>query len=274
LDIELLICGFSYHKDRFYTQEKSGLPAYLFRLQTEGKAHAWADGELRLLEPGDLLLYKPGDPYELVIDHLQISPEYPIISGDYFLMCRGAWMDHWWFQSPKPMLSRILLDDRILSLWRQLSLEKRRLDAVDHELIGYLLRSLCIYLDRACVEAHVQQGNNYTALQMKKCIEEKVMTSFKIEDIAQSVGLSVSRAVHLYKACFGTSMLHYAIEIRLSVSKERMHYSTLNLEQIAHQCGFHSYPHFHRLFKLKYGVSPYAYRSIANKVSLTPYDSQ
>jgi AraC family transcriptional regulator of arabinose operon len=271
MELNLLLCGYSFHHQKFYTHEKNGLKSYLFRLQTEGKARALVSGEMHTIEAGDLLLYAPGEPYELVIDDEDPNAKYPISSGDYFLMCRGTWVDAWWKKTARTSLTRITLDDRILSVWRQLSLEKRRIGLEDQELIGYLVRTLCLYIDRACLESQSNRENNYVALQMKRYIEEHVTLSFKIHDVARSVGLSISRAVHLFKHCFGKSMIQYALEIRLSIAKERMHYSMMNLEQIAEYCGFNSYPHFHRSFKHLYGMSPKSYRDQASKLSLIPF---
>jgi AraC family transcriptional regulator of arabinose operon len=271
MEIELLICGYSFHKSKFYTQEKNGLKHYLFRLQTEGNASALIEGKLQPIEAGDLLLFQPGDPYELLIDTNSHVEKYPITSGDYFLKCQGTWIDQWWNQSTKQTLTKILIDEHLLSLWRQISIEKHRVKKQSDELISYLMRALCIYLERVSLEAIALQGHNYTALQMKSYIEKNALNALKIEDIAKSVGLSVSRAVHLYKECFGVSMIQYAIEIRLSVAAERMHYTSYNLEQIAASCGFYSYPHFHRSFKQKYGISPKSYRAKTNKLLLNPF---
>jgi AraC family transcriptional regulator of arabinose operon len=39
-----------------------------------------------------------------------------------------------------------------------------------------------------------------------------------------------------------------------------MKYTSLTLEQIAEDCGFGTYPYFHRVFHKKYGVAPGIYR--------------
>jgi AraC family transcriptional regulator of arabinose operon len=55
-------------------------------------------------------------------------------------------------------------------------------------------------------------------------------------------------------------MMEYVQEIRLSAAIERMKYTTMTLEQIAVDCGFGTYPYFHKVFKKKYGMAPGAYR--------------
>ncbi|UJF31295.1 AraC family transcriptional regulator [Paenibacillus hexagrammi] len=260
MDIELLTCGYSYHMERFEVSSKNGLSSYLFRLQTEGVCEALVDGKMREIQAGHLLLFKPTDPYELRIDQSQDHEDGKISSGDYYLFCKGPWMDAWWNSSPKPMCSKVDLDARLISLWRQLILEKRRMEEENEEISGYLLKALCLYLERAAKETITLKGKPFTGTRMKRFIEAHATSTFKIEDVASHVELSVSRAVHLFKECFGKTMIQYALEVRLAIAVERMHDSSMSLEQVAETCGFGSYPYFHRAFKQKYGISPKLFR--------------
>jgi AraC family transcriptional regulator of arabinose operon len=54
--------------------------------------------------------------------------------------------------------------------------------------------------------------------------------------------------------------MQYALQIRLSIAKERMLYSPMSLEQIAEQSGFSSYSYFHRMFRAHFGLSPKRFR--------------
>jgi AraC family transcriptional regulator of arabinose operon len=260
MNTELITCGYSFHMDPFYSSTKSGLPSYLFRLQTEGSCEALVDGHMVPIEPGHLLLFKPGEPYELRIGQAKTQPDHKIASGDYYLFCKGEWIDAWWKRSHKPTYMRIDLDPRLISLWRQLILEKRRMEEENAELSGYLLQALCLFLERAATETVSLQGRPFTGTRMKRFIEAHATAAFKIEDVADHVGLSISRAVHLFKEYFGKTMIQYATEVRLSSAVERMHDSSMSLEQIALSCGFGSYPYFHRAFKQRFDTSPKIYR--------------
>lgn len=257
---ELLDCGYSYHMETFYIQRKSALPSFLFRLQTEGRCEACVDGKLTPIKAGDLLLYRPGDTYELRVEEQDSAQGATVSSGDYYLFCQGPWVEAWWERTVKPPVSRIALDEKLLSLWRQLVLEKRRVEEEDQELSGYLLRALCIYLERASTETMLMPSTTFTGTRMKRFIEEHATSTFRIEAVANHVGLSVSRAVHLFKECFGKTMVQHALEVRLSIAVERMKYSSMTLEQIALSCGFGSYAYFHRVFKGSYGISPKTFR--------------
>ncbi|MEH7254012.1 AraC family transcriptional regulator [Neobacillus niacini] len=252
----IFFCGYSYHTNGYHSQHKSGYPSYLFRLQTEGHCEVVVKGRKMKLEKGDLLLIKPGDHYELLVNAGQNS-------GDYHLVCEGAWVDEWWNRSEKPDVSRIYLDDNLVVLWRHIMIEKRRpTSSQNEELTSYLLRALCLTLERAINETVPSFNGPYTVTRMMRYIEEHATTAFKVEDVARHAGLSISRSVHLFKSSVGKTMIEYALEIRLSAAIERMKYTSLTLEQIAEDCGFGSYPYFHRVFHKKYGVSPGVYRRL------------
>jgi AraC family transcriptional regulator of arabinose operon len=265
METEVLTCGYSFHMEPFNVSNKFQLNFYLFRLQTEGTCEVLVDGHMQRIEAGHLLLFQPGDPYELRIEHELDQPNSKIASGDYYVFCKGAWIDAWWKRSLKQTCTRIDLDARLISLWRQLILEKRRMEEENQELSGYLLQALCLYVERAATETVSLQGRPFTGTRMKRFIEAQATATFKVDDVANHVGLSVSRAVHLFKECFGKTMIQYALEVRLSSAVERMHDSSMSLEQIALSCGFGSYPYFHRAFKHRFGTSPKLFRQNAQQ---------
>jgi AraC family transcriptional regulator of arabinose operon len=257
---EVLSAGFSKHTKPFHINLMDGLSDYLFRLQTEGSCHAWVEGQLCPILPGDLLLYKPGDPYELVIGKGDTGVRTE--SVDYFLFAGGSWIDEWWQRKLVPAKINIPLDESILSVWRQIIHEKRKLRNETKEITDYLLRILCLSFDRVISERakHPANSSLYAAYQIKDYIERHATEPLTLEQIAGHVGLSVSRAVHLFKAAFGQSMMDYAIEVRLSIACERIEFSAMTLEQAAEAAGFRSYSYFHRTFKSRFGISPKQYR--------------
>ncbi|MFN7252611.1 MAG: AraC family transcriptional regulator [Anaerobacillus sp.] len=248
-------CSYSHHTKGYSSQEdKSGLPGYLFRLQTEGDCEIIVNKRKFNIKKGDLFLAKPGDLYEIRIDGNQIS-------GDYNLLCEGSWLDEWWNRSHKRTVSQIGLDEKLLTLWRHLTIEERRpLTEKNNELSSYLLKALCLTIERAIDETSPTVSRPFTVTRMLRYIEEHATTAFKVEDVAQFSGLSVSRALHLFKSSVGKTMIEYALEIRLSTALNQMKYTPMTLEHIAENCGFGTYPYFHRVFKKKYGVSPGEYR--------------
>jgi AraC family transcriptional regulator of arabinose operon len=275
LTSEILSSGYSYHNKKFHYSRKEGLNYYLIRLQTEGLSAALVEGSMSLIESGDLLLYQPGAAYELLIeanlkaekivpfsDETFTSNEESISSGDYYLFCKGDWVDAWWSQSKKPNKVKIPLHEGMLTIWRQLNIELAKHSQKNKEMLDYYLRILCLQIDRHIKEqtSHPEGTNAYLAYRMKHYIEAHATSAITLEQVALHVGLSVSRAVHLFKSVFDQSMMQHTIEVRLAIAKERILYSSFSLEQIAESCGYASYSYFHRMFRAHFGISPKAYR--------------
>ncbi|MFC6547833.1 AraC family transcriptional regulator [Cohnella cellulosilytica] len=257
--VDVRLCGHSRHREPFKQEYKNGLDTYIIRLQLEGTCQALVDGRMTDLMPGDLLLCKPGDPYELRIGapgEARVKP-----SGDYFMMCAGAGMDEWWAEKERPTLRKIAEDERIKAAWHQLFLEKRRLDGGHPELISLIVRTLLLLLDRALEEAPpAQSAAAFHAIRMRNFVEENASKPLRLEEIAGHAGLSVSRAVHLFKAFFGMSAIQYVQQLRLAHAVNLLEHSVLSLEQIAYETGLGSYTYFHRVFRAAYGISPGVYR--------------
>ncbi|MCT4794377.1 MAG: AraC family transcriptional regulator [Exiguobacterium sp.] len=255
--MEIGFCGYSYHTTSYTFPFPNQLETYLIRLQTEGTARVVINGETYAARPGDLLLVRPGDDYALHVD----TPA----SGDYHLFCLGAPLDAWWEEAPRQTMTSIPIDARMLSLWQHITEEARR-PAIDQDerIIETLVQALLFMLDRAMHENRMNTRPPVVS-RMMRYIESHATDDFKVADVADAVGLSVSRTVHLFKEATGLTIIAYAQSIRLQLAEEQMRYTQHSLEQIAEQSGFHSYPYFHRIFKRKYGVAPGVYRTLQQK---------
>ncbi|MCR8643161.1 AraC family transcriptional regulator [Paenibacillus sp. N1-5-1-14] len=259
-DLEVLHAGYAYHSKPFHTIER--LKQYLIRIQIEGFCRASVGSEITLIEPGDMILLKPNSPYELIIDQeKQTTGEPRIMSGDYYIFAKGTWMDEWWNQTHRPHKIKAPLNEGILTLFRQLTMEQRRLLDTSQEISQYILKILCLNIDRIVSEQPSKKGNAFLAYRIKTYIEEHAIQSFKLEDVAVHFDISVSRAVHLFKEVFGQSIGQYALDVRLSMARDRMMLTNMLLEDIAESAGFANYSYFHRAFRARYNMSPREYRS-------------
>jgi len=256
--INVQLSEFSRHEEPFRHYSEHGLDTYIIRYQVEGICHALIDGELCEIRPGDLLLFKKGELYDLRIEF-----NHPSVKRvrDYFVLSTGKDMDLWWNKQTRPTLVKIADDSRLTSIWNQIVLEKRRIDGGEKELLAALVWSLLLIIDRAIEEAPEDQSPlAYHALRMRQYIEDHSAETLTLQQVAEHCGLSISRAVYLFKAYFDISIIGYAQEVRLSHAIKLLDHSPMSLEQIATECGLGSYSYFHRLFRARYGISPGAYR--------------
>ena len=83
------------------------------------------------------------------------------------------------------------------------------------------------------------------------------------EDIARSVGLSVSDFRLKFYRTFGISPMKYLIRLRLEKAADLLKHSTLNIKTVAAQTGFNSYHSFSRTFSRHFGFAPGQLRTSA-----------
>ncbi|MFC3769178.1 AraC family transcriptional regulator [Paenibacillus sp. GCM10012303] len=258
MDQSVLLCGYGYHlKQQFRGSKNAPVRNYLFRLQTEGTCTISVNGDKMTIVSGDLLLLQPGSMYYL-------QTEEGLGSGDYYMYCQGAWVDEWWNRYEKNIKTSIQIGGSVLYPWRQIIKEKSRLSDENSELIESLLKVLCLSLDRAMTDSFASYSRSYTAFRMKRYIELIAYEPFKVEQVAKHVNLSVSRASHFFKECYGKTIVEYALEVRLSGALDRIKHTSMTMEQIAGCCGFGSYTYFHKAFKEKFGMPPTVFRKMEN----------
>ncbi|CAI6044241.1 AraC family transcriptional regulator [Cohnella sp. JJ-181] len=252
-----LYVGMAHHKRRSrYPCQRLG--TYIIRLQTSGGCEALIDGAFVRIVPGDLLMFRPGDPYELILKDNSI---------DYYVICTGSWVDRWWDGFAPPRKTSIPLDDELLKLWSRLEKETLIAGGAGSELTDYTLRAFCLTLQRLYETAGPEKASSpaYTAYGIKRYIDQHATEPLTLEQIAKHAGISISRTVSLFKRSFNQSIMSYAIEARLAVACERIRHTSMTLDAVAGSCGFNSYTYFHRQFRMRYGLSPRQYREEQQK---------
>ena len=90
--------------------------------------------------------------------------------------------------------------------------------------------------------------------------QEKDFEDLSLDELAQSVNLSVWRLAHIFAADVGKSPMQYLRELRLERAKHLLETSFLSIKEITHQVGMKDCSHFVRDFKKAYGAAPTHYR--------------
>lgn len=258
----VLYANYFTHTKPHSVQYQNGLNSYLFRLQAEGTCRALVAGKYETIVPGDLLIYTPEEPYELIVLPRN-APESGEVQpvGDYFLIGNGEWLDTWWKDKSLPAKTNIGFDDTVITLWKHIISEKKKVMQNQEEIMDYLLRTFCLTLEQVIRLKQRTKGTDI-AYQLRQYIEHHAHEPLSLEQISASVGLSVSRCSYLFKAAFGQSLFAYCIDVRLKLAQQQVLYSNLALEQVADKTGFQSYPHFCRVFRQRFGHPPGEYRRL------------
>lgn len=110
-----------------------------------------------------------------------------------------------------------------------------------------------------------------TRLQlMMQYIHTHYSENISLEDIADSVAISKSSALHLFQNGIKMTPVNYLISYRLKQAALMLNGTEKKIATIALESGFNSVDHFCRSFKNTYGITPTDYR----KQSSSKYSSK
>jgi AraC family transcriptional regulator of arabinose operon len=92
-------------------------------------------------------------------------------------------------------------------------------------------------------------------------IEAGASQALDLHAVADECGIGYSTLRRRFKQFTGQSISHYVLRIRLERAKDLLANTTLSVAEVAHAVGFSDPYYFSRLFHLKEGLSPSAYRA-------------
>jgi len=92
-------------------------------------------------------------------------------------------------------------------------------------------------------------------------IKEHFSEPLSLNEVAREIGLSPSRAYHVFKEATGENFKEYLIQVRLNEAKKRLIHSSDDITSIYLDAGFQSSASFYRAFQKMVGVKPSEYRA-------------
>lgn len=105
-------------------------------------------------------------------------------------------------------------------------------------------------------------GSHNSMLKAVNYIKETFMLQhFSLSLVSEQVGMSPSYFSKCFKEEVGVSFIGYVTRLRMEQSIELLNDSSYKVYEVAHAVGYAEYPHFAKIFKKTYGMSPTDYRS-------------
>ena len=81
-----------------------------------------------------------------------------------------------------------------------------------------------------------------------------------VDSLARAMGISRSHFSRLFHAASGSTAQHYILETRLKFAVRLLRAESISIKETAARCGFSDANYFCRAFRLRYGVTPDAFR--------------
>ena len=80
-----------------------------------------------------------------------------------------------------------------------------------------------------------------------------------LQEIANEVGLSISKLKEGFKHIYGESVFNFLLDYKLEFARKQLLTKKYNVSEISLQVGYSTASHFIAAFKKKYGTTPKQY---------------
>lgn len=104
--------------------------------------------------------------------------------------------------------------------------------------------------------SRIQLNARIRIQKMLSYIYEHYAEVVTLEDISKAANISRSEAGRCFHTYMGCSPVDALIQYRLQTAHRLLNETTLTLQEISCNCGFHSVDYFSRQFRKKYGYAP------------------
>jgi AraC family transcriptional regulator len=94
----------------------------------------------------------------------------------------------------------------------------------------------------------------------REFLRANIKRGVTLKEVARECGLSVGYFSHAFRLTLAVAPHQWLNEQRISLSKEKLRDDQLSLTDVAAECGFSDQSHLTRVFRLKCGVTPGAWR--------------
>lgn len=99
------------------------------------------------------------------------------------------------------------------------------------------------------------------AAQAVESIHSHYAELYGVEELAESLGVSKSHLIRVFRAAMGLSPGQYLTRVRLDAAKQLLAHREYNLDVVASLCGFSGANYLCRVFKKVVGCSPRAWQA-------------
>lgn len=95
-------------------------------------------------------------------------------------------------------------------------------------------------------------------LRLKQCIDEQLSANLILQDIALSLGISISTLQRKFKAAYGITVNSYCRQRRLEMARAALTIDDLSIGEAAYLAGYNHTSNFITAFKKRFGITPTA----------------
>lgn len=251
-------CGhYRFHgEDVFHTRRPEGRQDYQLLYIASGRAYFTVCGEEKLLQAGNMVLYRPGESQ----DYVYYGEDLPEIYWVHFTGSRvREILESYGIYKPMFASGTAVVYGQ---LFYQMITELQRSRIGYEEVLEMCLRQIFVQIRRSgetdpvAKEFAIQEEMS----QALEYFHRHYMENISIAGYAQSRSMSVSWFLRCFKQHTQQSPMQYITSLRINNAVNLLMNTNCNVTQIAAMVGYENPLYFSRIFRKVKGVSPSQYR--------------
>lgn len=106
----------------------------------------------------------------------------------------------------------------------------------------------------------IEGENRFRITAVKAYLDDHWSEKIALKDLSERFYINQYYLARLFKQQYGTSILSYLSNLRITRAKNLLRFTKDSVEMIGRQCGYEDANYFSRIFKKTEGVSPMKYR--------------
>ena len=241
------------------TNRPKGRRDYQLLYIYEGKAHFYFDGVERIVNKGEMVLFRP-------YDHQSYFYFPKDKCQSYWVHFTGSEVDKIldYYQLPnKENIFYSSTSPEYKWLFEQMIRELQLCRANYQELLTMALRHIFLLINRYLKESKKSGISAYNEVEHAiRYFNEHYKEDINIEDYAKSLHMSACWFNRRFKQVTKVTPLQYIISIRIANAKTLLETKDYNVAETAREVGFSNPLYFTRLFTKNTGVSPSEYKKL------------
>ncbi|KRE57920.1 helix-turn-helix domain-containing protein [Paenibacillus sp. Soil750] len=247
LDANRLFAGHYIESDSYVTKRPQGRDDWLLIFTLEGAGFVNYHGAEHVCKKGVLLLLAPGTPqhYGTLTNHTWhfVWAHFPHTLSETNLLPQEDQI----FLT----IENESLQERIYSAFARILADSRERGEYWFELCCSSLREILLIMAQKYIrkmDPRIEEVLHLLSGQMREQI--------RLEDLAQTVGLSPSRLSHLFKESTGYSIIDTLNRMRIQQAVMMLAHTGRSASEVCYDVGFQNYNHFTNQFRKWQGMTP------------------
>ncbi|SFL23084.1 AraC family transcriptional regulator, arabinose operon regulatory protein [Paenibacillus sp. 1_12] len=247
---DTVIAGHFQENETYFINRPNGRHDWLMTFTLDGEGYFKVPGKELISQFGDVTLLKPDIPHQ------------------YGTRRGHTWYFVWAHFSSNVIETSLLPNDNLIQQRIENESARQRIHHAFTRVIsdsrerGEYWNELCCTAIREIIMLLAQKKRHIMDSRIEETLyllSQRMREPIRIEELAQSVGLSASRLSHLFKTITGHSIVDTLNRMRVQQAALLFEHTERSATQVCFDVGFQNYNHFTNQFRKWYGINPSSY---------------